>query len=355
MPSPAAPAATFEAELAEKRRLATYPDVGFPRSWYAAARTRDLDRRARRGQALGVEMLGTRLALFRDADGTARAVDATCPHLGADLADGRVKDGCLECPFHHWRFAPDGALASVPYLDADRLPKIRARSWPTDEQDGFVFVWYGGEGARGAEPEHALPPIDPALRPRGWHDAGVVRMNLREFAENSVDFAHFPELHGDMRVPWVGWKIPGLRIDHTATWEKDEARPWLATFADDAVLRFRGKLLDWSAAAARIRFLGPGGVVRFHFDLPKLGEIVLYQTHTPLAPLALRVRFRWLAAPRIPRLLVSYVVGNWISQWREDVRVWEGKSWRERPALVRGDGPIHALRRWYAQFEGPRP
>lgn len=34
------------------------------------------------------------------------------------------------------------------------------------------------------------------------------------------------------------------------------------------------------------------------------------------------VEFKWFADKKIPRLMVSYVIGNWISQWRNDLSVW---------------------------------
>ena len=74
-----------------------------------------------------------------------------------------------------------------------------------------------------------------------------------------------------------------------------------------------------------------------------------------MAPLRQAPRFTWFADRRIPRVVVSYVVGNWFSQWRQDLRIWERKSYQERPLLVREDGPIHALRRWYRQFYDPAP
>ena len=37
---------------------------------------------------LGVDILGTRLTLFRDEAGAVVAVDDTCPHRGAPLSDG---------------------------------------------------------------------------------------------------------------------------------------------------------------------------------------------------------------------------------------------------------------------------
>ncbi len=52
----------------------------------------------------------------------------------------------------------------------------------------------------------------------------------------------------------------------------------------------------------------------------------------------------------MPRWLASYVVGNWLSQWCEDVRLWESKVYRERPMLVKGDGPVHPMRKWYRRF-----
>jgi len=44
------------------------------------------------------------------------------------------------------------------------------------------------------------------------------------------------------------------------------------------------------------------------------------------------------------------VIGNWVSQWRNDIDIWERKIHRARPLLVQEDGPIHRLRRWFSQF-----
>lgn len=73
-----------------------------------------------------------------------------------------------------------------------------------------------------------------------------------------------------------------------------------------------------------ITFVGPAGLVFFTFSTP-LGNIVLFQTHTPLAPLRLRVKFRWFATATMPRILAWYIVGNWIAQWQNDISVWENK------------------------------
>jgi len=43
------------------------------------------------------------------------AIDAMCPHAGANLAKGKVCDGAVSCPVHLWRFR----LSDGKYLDAD--------------------------------------------------------------------------------------------------------------------------------------------------------------------------------------------------------------------------------------------
>ena len=185
---------------------------------------------------------------------------------------------------------------------------------------------------------------------RGTHDAGRVRMHLIEFAENSVDFAHFEPMHGQMVVPWTSIKIPGIRIEHQADWQLDADRPHVSHFFDHAVLRIMGRKIDRTRASAVISFIGPGGLVMFRFNIPDIGEIVMFQTHLPVGPLEQQVNFHWMAEKKIPRLLVSYVVGNWVSQWREDIPIWENKAYWSEPRLCDGDGPFAVYRKWMQQF-----
>jgi hypothetical protein len=54
-----------------------------------------------RGKTLYVRALGLHLALYRGHDGLVRALDAFCPHLGANMAVGGSvnKNNCLvPCP-----------------------------------------------------------------------------------------------------------------------------------------------------------------------------------------------------------------------------------------------------------------
>ena len=190
---------------------------------------------------------------------------------------------------------------------------------------------------------------------RGQHNAGRVGMHIIEIAENAADTAHFQPLHGQFRVPWTQIALPGVEIDHSVEWKLDEERPWVMHLFDRAALKFFGRRVERTRTQAEVSFWGPGSVMTFRFNIPDQGEIVLYQTHLPVSPLEQQVDFRWFADRKLPRLLVWYVVGSWISQWASDIEIWEHKVYRSRPMLCRDDGPVHAMRRWYRQFLPDEP
>lgn len=107
--------------------------------WYIAAAASELGVRPIRRSVEGEP-----LALFRDEAGRAHALEDRCLHRGMALSAGRVADGCLQCPYHGWRYDGAGALAEVPALcEGERLPRARVRSFPVVEQDGSLWVWLG--------------------------------------------------------------------------------------------------------------------------------------------------------------------------------------------------------------------
>lgn len=76
------------------------------------------------GQGRAFAVGGRMIAIF-EQQGSFRAIDDFCPHMGASLADGWIEDGCVTCPWHAWRFQ----LSDGGWLDN---PKIRAtvyRAW----------------------------------------------------------------------------------------------------------------------------------------------------------------------------------------------------------------------------------
>ncbi|MFT3882361.1 MAG: Rieske (2Fe-2S) protein [Gemmatales bacterium] len=62
--------------------------------------------------------VGTKtIALFHRPGGVWNAIDDYCPHMGASLAEGRLEDGVVECPWHAWQFRlSDGTWVNSPKL-----------------------------------------------------------------------------------------------------------------------------------------------------------------------------------------------------------------------------------------------
>lgn len=155
------------------------------RSWYALATSREV----RHGRVRSFDLGGRSVAVYRDARGTVRAVDARCPHLGADLGRGQVDGEGLRCAFHGWSFGPDGACRNAPGYE--QPPDRRARVYQVLERWGLVWVWSG------AEPEFELP--EPPLREKTRAlrlPAREVRCHPHLVVSNGLDAAHFGALHG---------------------------------------------------------------------------------------------------------------------------------------------------------------
>lgn len=79
---------------------------------------------------------GDDVAVFND-EGSFYALDDTCTHALASLADGWVEDGTVECPLHAARFSlSTGAALSLPATKAARCHKVQVR-------DGAVWLFPG--------------------------------------------------------------------------------------------------------------------------------------------------------------------------------------------------------------------
>lgn len=168
--------------------------------WYAGLPATGLGRRP-----VALELFGRALVAWRGADGAAAVLARRCSHQGADLSLGRVVDGALRCPFHHWRF--DGAGACVEAAGAGRIPAESAvRGYAVVERHGLVWVWFGGPRPLYDVPD--FPALDGALGPvRRYSFEYRTRVPPRRVLENAFDGAHFQFLHGlpQRRPPVLTW------------------------------------------------------------------------------------------------------------------------------------------------------
>ncbi|WDI40649.1 Rieske (2Fe-2S) protein [Bremerella sp. P1] len=74
------------------------------------------------------------IGLFNTDDGIF-AIDAMCPHAGANLAKGSVCEGIVSCPVHLWRFR----LSDGKYLDAD-ADRFNVKTYNVRSENGQILV-----------------------------------------------------------------------------------------------------------------------------------------------------------------------------------------------------------------------
>ena len=144
-----------------------------------------------------VRMLGHDFVLARDSSGRAFCLANVCPHRGGSLANGRLHDGQIECPYHGWRFDGSGACRRIPSLGIDaRIPaRARVDSYPVEERYGLVFAYLGDL------PEHDRPTIMPIPEydDPGWRCNLMIfdgQCNYERSVENALDTAHTSFVHG---------------------------------------------------------------------------------------------------------------------------------------------------------------
>ena len=148
-------------------------------------------------EPLESKVMGLSFVAFRDAAGTTHVLANTCAHRGGSLANRSIKDGCIVCPYHGWRYGGDGKCKLVPY--AKRTPRLaRTRAWHTDVRGGLLFVWHDHEGNPPQE-EVRIPDI-PEWASGEWTDWKWNTMliegsNCREIIDNVTDMAHFFYIH----------------------------------------------------------------------------------------------------------------------------------------------------------------
>lgn len=163
--------------------------------WYIAAKSKDLSSNPK-----GCSILGVHLALFRDGEGKAVAIEDRCLHRNAKLSEGFVKGGCIVCPYHGWSYDGSGALQEIPSEGRCLKVKRSQRIYPTVEQQEYIYVWLGDR-----EPLPEEQPFDiPYCQTPGYHRIQLVNHfenTVTNCVENFVDIPHTVYVHpGIFRV-----------------------------------------------------------------------------------------------------------------------------------------------------------
>ena len=145
-------------------------------NWFVFAASSDV----RTDRPFGTTVAGVEIVAWRDEERALHVGPASCPHLGADLATGKIECGGLICPWHGLRL--DGG---------------REFGWkPLPSYDDGVLVWVRLDKVGGEAPTDA--PVLP-VRPTGPQIAAVTRLvgvcEPRDVISNRLDPWHGSWFH----------------------------------------------------------------------------------------------------------------------------------------------------------------
>jgi len=103
--------------------------------WHVVARASELAP----SSAVPARLLGVDLVVWR-GDAGIQVWDDLCVHRGAKISAGRVRDGCLTCPYHGWTYNSSGECVRIPAHPSQKPPP-RAHTNVHPVREAYGLVW----------------------------------------------------------------------------------------------------------------------------------------------------------------------------------------------------------------------
>ena len=142
---------------------------------------------------LKVKRLNEMLALWRDDENKVCCISDRCCHRGVSLSTGKIINGKIECPFHGFQFAKDGKVKLIPANGKNaKVPQsMHVRAYSTYEAYGFIWIWWGDEENKTAEPFffNELADMSYSTFVDKWN------AHYSRCIENQLDVVHLPFVH----------------------------------------------------------------------------------------------------------------------------------------------------------------
>lgn len=322
----------------------------FPEGWYFIVSRKTI----KKAKLIKKTWLGEHIVVWCDDEGRICVAGAVCPHLGSDLgpaAGGRVRNGCLVCPFHGFEYDVTGQCVATPY--APPPGPARLKVFHIREILGLVFAWWGSDGR---PPQWELP--EAPQTGSDWCDMGFRSVRFpghpQETTENSVDLGHLRYVHGYHSVNGIGpVSIDGAYLKSCFDFKRSQTIAGIKVFTYDvsAVTHVHG--LGYSFVEVHERAIGMNmrlWVLTTPIDGRLVEMVLVSQVRRILRPKRSIVGLRFLPSRLRTKLMNTIIMSAQKRDVMQDVAIWSRKRYRPRPLLCRSDGDIGAYRRYCRQF-----
>lgn len=329
-------------------------EFAFPRGWFVVAESAAIGR-----QPTNAHYFGQDVVIYRGESGAVAMLEAYCPHMGTHLGKSKsarvvtsgkqIEGDSIRCPFHAWRFGPDGRCNEIPYFDGPIPEQARIKSWPVRERYGVVFCWNDPEGLA---PDFDLPDYpewdDPEwLRWTSLDHLGDLPCHPIEIFDNTSDCAHLNVLHGGL-VEYYENEIDG-HIYH----QRERQLPYAVGIGD----AFKAENGNQLRLTTLTHYTGPGLVTGRFFEAQGAQLIAATPIDDGSARLwqcAMIKPRNGLSAEAAQQLLRDFNKNMYKGLGLEDGEIWANKRAATQILQLPTDGPFRQARVWYSQFFNPR-
>lgn len=318
-------------------------DFTFPRGWFMVGRSEDATIKPE-----AVRYFGRDLVLYRGHSGRPILLDAYCPHMGTHLAknttsyvvtDGKHVEGdSIRCPYHAWRFGPDGQCDDIPYSPAPIPKKACVKSFKVVERAGCLWTWFDEEGN---EPDYDLPAFEDYDAPTwvNWsiEPLGELACHPQEVVDNMTDKSHLEPVHGSLDMVRFENNFDGITVRQ--------------------ILLAGHKTLAGAEPMYNDTWYTGPAILQSRM----LGEnnSLMLIAHTPVDDGLIKVWYGLMVQVQneVPNeadieLAKGYEKAG-VYAFAQDFEIWGNKRPCINPMMVKGDGPFDKLRIWYKQFYNP--
>lgn len=155
-----------------------------------------------------ITLLDREIVLYRGESGELFALDRRCAHRHSALDQGWVEGNCIRCPYHGWRYEPDGSCTEIP-ANPPGIPiplRARLRSYPVRERYGLIWLFWGEADPAMCPGIPDLPEFDQPVW-RTIRGSFVWDGHYTRALANTIDMAHAPFVHstafGNKQSPMV--------------------------------------------------------------------------------------------------------------------------------------------------------
>lgn len=161
-----------------------------PNQWYMV-----MDSSQVKDKPVGVTRLGEKLVFWRDHTGQVSCLHDKCVHRGAQLSQGKLISGHLQCPFHGFEYDSSGRITLIP-ANGRNTPvpeRFKVHSYPTYEAHGFIWIWWGKVPPQDLKPPRFFDNIDDSFSYSRAYDPW--NAHYSRAIENQLDVVHLPFVH----------------------------------------------------------------------------------------------------------------------------------------------------------------